>query len=307
MLIYISGSIAYDRIMDFPDRFKNHILPNKIHILNVSFTIGSIQESFGGTAGNIAYNLKLLGMNPNLLGVVGKDFGPYGQWLLKNKISIDNLKIMENELTTSAYVMTDLDDNQITAFHFGALKINYPKTLYPKETKNSLAIISPGNKHDMLEFIKYYKQQKIPYIFDPGQAIPIFTKQELLAGISESKVSIVNDYELELVLAKTKFTKNSLIQKPEILITTLGENGSRIETKNEAINIPAVKLKRVIDPTGAGDAYRAGLIKGLSENKSLLECGKLGSCAASYAVEHTGTQNHSYTINQFNKRLKTLK
>lgn len=300
--ILVSGSIVYDRIMDFPGFFKDHILPDQTHILNVSFTLNRIKESFGGTAGNIAYNLALLNQPVNILGVVGNDFMPYANWLKKHKIDISKIKKVSGLPTASAYIMNDKADNQISGFYPGSLDVNYCKVV--KNIKNvALAIVSPDFKPRMLAYVRLYKQLGIPYIFDPGQQITSFSSSELKKSIKGAKVLIGNDYEIKLIINKTKLSLKELIKLVEILVITKGAQGSEIYTKNKKIKVLPVKVKKIVDPTGAGDAYRAGFITGLLEN-DLVKAGKLGSLIASEAVAKQGTQVHYFTFQQFIKKYK---
>jgi len=303
MNIIISGSLAYDRIMDFPGYFTDHILPEKIHVLNVSFTVTSLIEKFGGTAGNIAYALSLLGEKPILLATIGQDYHRYFEWLTKNKIACDNITIIEEELTASAYITTDRADNQITGFNPGAMKypssFNFDK-INPKE---GIAIIAPGNLEDMMSYPITCKAKGIDYIFDPGQSLPMWDSQDLIQCIEGSKIVISNDYELELIMNKTGLDKKKLLQRTNTIVTTLGELGSRICTPDCEINIPAIKPKKVIDPTGAGDAYRAGLIMGLIQGRNIEQSAKMGSVCASFAIESYGTQEYYFSLMEFEERL----
>lgn len=310
--ILVSGSLVYDRIMDFPGYFKDHIMPEKIHILNVSFMVNGVKESFGGTAGNIAYNLSLLGERPSILACVGNDFSPYKKWLVKNKIDVSRIKTIKDKQTSSCYITTDKADNQITAFNPGALACERGKIPLAPFTKGDIAIISPGNNKDMENYAAAYKRAGIKYIFDPGQQITALSPAVLKKCITGAEVLIGNDYEVSLIMKNTGWTQDEIIDKVKILIITKGENGSVIYSKRakynpvklyktrssqktklfNRVNIAAVKLKKVIDPTGAGDAYRAGLIKGMIEGLPLEKTGKLASVVASFAVEKQGTQEH---------------
>lgn len=309
MNILVSGSLAYDRIMDFPGRFSDHILPDKIHILNVCFAINGLRENFGGTAGNIAYALSLLGERPTIIATAGRDFGSYKQWLIRHHITTDHITIIDEELTAGAYITTDQSDNQITAFNPGAMKFSAPfnfDTVNPDET---IAIISPGNLDDMFAFSLIYKRMGVGYIFDPGQSLPAWTAEQIIEMIEGSKILICNDYELELTMKKTVMTLDDLMEKTGTLITTKGECGSLITVKENGkkreIPIPPVRPERVSDPTGAGDAYRAGLLKGLllSEGDIVLAA-KMGSACAAYSVEAYGTQNFHFTPQSFNERFE---
>ena len=299
--ILVCGSLAYDRIMDFPGKFSDHILAGKTHILNLSFTVNDVKESFGGTGGNIAYNLALMGERPQIIAAAGKDFGRFQQWLKKNKIDIIGVKIVKNELTASAYIMTDKDDNQITAFYPGN-KIQIPLTPFIKEGKNYLAIIAPDLVARMAECAKIFRQNDIPYIFDPGQQIASYKIQELKYAIAGAKVLIGNDYEIELILKKLKIKQ--LEKLVEILVITKGGQGSEIYSLGKKIIIPPAKPKFILDPTGAGDAYRAGFIKGLTMGWELEKCGRLASVAAIYTIEKYGTQTHAFSWAEIVKRYK---
>ncbi|MFH1366691.1 MAG: carbohydrate kinase family protein [Patescibacteria group bacterium] len=301
MKIAVSGTLAYDRIMNFPGFFKDHILPDKIHMLNVCFSVRNFRECFGGTAGNIAYNLKLLGEEPLIFSQVGSDFFKYRQWLQKNKIFSSNLKVYQNELTASAYIITDQTDNQITGFHSGAVEKRsfFDSKLFKKA---GYSIVAPGNNDDMRKNINLCQRFKIPYIFDFGQQITRIKKELLLVGMLNSKVVIANDYEIELMLKKTGLTKKKILDKIDLLVTTLGPKGSLFETKTKKIKIPIAKPKNTCDPTGAGDAFRAGLIKGLIMNYPLEKVGRLAALVSVYTVEKYGTQTHYFTWQDLQKR-----
>ena len=303
MSIIVSGSLAYDRIMDFPDYFSDHILPEKLHVLNISFTVNGMVERLGGTAGNIAYALSLLGEKPIILATVGHDYHRYFESLAKKNIASDSIKIIEEEFTASAYITTDRADNQITGFNPGAMK--YPSCfdfdrVNPQE---SIVIIAPGNLEDMINYPRSCKSRGIDYIFDPGQSLPMWNAQELIRSIDGSRILISNDYELELVISKTGLNRKKLLKKTGAIITTLGEMGSRVCTPDREIDIPAAEAKEVLDPTGAGDAYRAGLIKGLTEGRGIEQCAVMGSVCASFAVECYGTQEYHFSLQEFRERL----
>lgn len=315
--ILVSGSLVYDRIMDFPGYFKEHIMPDKIHVLNVSFVVNGLKESFGGTAGNIAYNLALLGEKPTILSCVGNDFGQYSKWLKKNKIDISQIKIVKNKNTSSCYITTDKADNQITAFNPGAL-VCERGALKNLKANDGIAIIAPGNNKDMENYASTYKKSGIKYIFDPGQQITALSPAALKKCINGAEVLIGNDYEISLIMKKIGWTLKGVVDKVGMLIITKGEKGSEIYSKNhrqghrnsgtggtsKKVKIKAVKLKNVVDPTGAGDAYRAGLIKGLINGWPLERAGKLASVVASFAVEKQGTQEHRFGRKDIEKRLK---
>jgi len=299
MQIFVSGSLAYDRIMDFPGKFADHILPDKIHVLNVCFTVNGLNEKFGGTAGNIAYSLALLGERPLILATAGKDFDRYETWLLKHQLSLQGIRRISEELTGGAYITTDQADNQITGFNPGTMK--YP-SLFKFDGVNpqkALAIVAPGNLEDMRTYARMCREKKVPYIFDPGQSITAFLGDQLTEMLTGSSLMISNDYELEMIMRATGFERAQLLQRTGGIITTLGEIGSRICTRDQEVKIPAARASQVLDPTGAGDAYRAGLIKGMVMGKDLEDAARMGAVCASYAVECHGTQEHRFSQEEF--------
>lgn len=301
--IIVTGSLAYDRIMNFKGSFKDHILPNKIHMLNVCFSIKKLEENFGGTAGNIAYNLSLLGEKPIVYGTAGKDFKKYKKWMKKQKINCSKIKIKKRHLTSSAHIVTDEDNNQITAFYSIPKDVNYCKKI--QKIKNiKMAIISPETKEHMLTYARIYKKNKIPYILDPGQEIPNFSKKELKELIKNSEILIVNDYESQLIMNILKINKKDFIKLTKNLIITKGAKGSYIYRDGKKIFVKNSKCKKVVEPTGAGDAYRAGLIKGILNNWSLKKSAKLGSVVATYAISKYGTQKHKFTKKQIRNKFK---
>lgn len=303
MNIIITGSLAYDRIMDFPGKFADHILPDKIHVLNVSFHVNSMVEKLGGTAGNIAYALKLLGQTPTIAAAIGRDYHRYFEWLDKNNISHDDIMVIEDEFTASAYITTDQSDNQITGFHPGAMKYPTSFGLGSLAPETSLLVVAAGNLEDMSRYSLDCRAKGIDYIFDPGQSLPMWQGADLIRCIDGARVLITNDYELDLIMSCTGTDKAALLEKTGAIITTLGENGSRIQTAREEIIIPPARPRTVKDPTGAGDAYRAGLIKGMVEGKEWAQCGLLGSVSASFAVECYGTQEYCFSPGEFEERL----
>lgn len=307
--VLVCGSMAYDYIMNFDDRFKNHILPDKIHILNVCFGAEKLSKEFGGTAGNIAYNLKMLGIQPIIFATVGKGFDDYKSWLTKNKIEAKYIKFHKKEYTASCHIITDLDDNQITFFHGGAMLHNHLslRSIIKKE-KIELAICAPDCHQGMLLHIKELQDMKIPYIFDPGQGISGYSGPELISMAKGSLCTILNDYEFSVFQQKTKLEKKQILGLAKYLIITLGPKGSEIYHDNKKYIIPCAKPKEVLDPTGAGDAYRAGLIFGLLNNFEADKMGKVGACTAAYTVEKYGTQTHKFSLNNFkNKFNKNFK
>jgi len=303
MRIIVSGSLAYDRIMDFPGHFSEHILPEKIHVLNVCFQVNGMKEKFGGTAGNIAYALTLMGEKPAIAASIGYDHHRYLEWLKKNGISTEEIKIIEEECTAGAYITTDRADNQITGFNPGAMKysscLDFDK-LNPRET---LLIVSPGNLEDMVSYPRACKARGTDYIFDPGQSLPMLDSKDLVRSMDGCRILISNDYELDLIMSKTGLTKDALLRKAGTIIVTLGELGSRVSTPDREISIPAVKPRKVEDPTGAGDSYRGGLISGLVRGREIEQCARMGSVCASFAVECYGTQEYRFSPEEFKERL----
>ncbi len=299
MKILVSGSLAYDRIMDFPGNFADHIVAEKANVINISFAVNGMVEKFGGTAGNIAYALSLLGEKPLILATIGQDYDRYFKWLEKNSISTESICIIEEEFTAGAYITTDQADNQITVFNPGAMKQSTGFDFNGVDPKEAIAIISPGNTQDMVGYARLCREKGISYIFDPGQQIPVLGSEDILSGIRGAKLLIANDYEIEMILRKTKPAIATLLDLTDAVITTKGEHGSVISTKDGDISVPAATPKEVVDPTGAGDAYRAGLIKGLLGGKDLKTCAQMGAVCAAYAVETYGTQEYSYTISEY--------
>ena len=301
MNIVVCGSLAYDRIMDFPGLFSDHILPEKIHVLNVCFQVNGMKEKFGGTAGNIAYALTLMGEKPAVSATIGHDYHRYFAWLAKNGISTEKIKIIDDEFTASAYITTDKADNQITGFHPGAMK--YSSVLdFDTLTPVTLVIVSPGNLEDMVNYPRFCKARKIDYIFDPGQSLPMLDPKDLVEAIDGCRILISNDYEMDLIMSKTGLSKEALLRRAKAIIVTLGELGSRISMPGHEIIIPAVKPRKVEDPTGAGDSFRGGLISGLIRGKDIEQSARMGSVCASFAVECYGTQEYTFTPQEFNER-----
>ena len=307
MKIYVSGSIAYDRIMDFPGRFSDHIMPDKVHILNVSFTVNGLVERPGGTAGNIAYALSLLGEKPTIMATIGRDHQSYFQWLYRHDIPRDGIRIIEEEFTASAHIITDRLDNQITGFNPGAMKHPSLFELGQADPQDSIAIVSPSSLADMMAYSNTCRSKGIKFIFDPGQSLPMWQAEDLIESISGAHILISNDYELQMIMNLTKLDKKQLLGSVDVIITTRGENGSVIATSESEVSVPAVpRPATLVDPTGAGDAYRGGLIKGLVDGKALEESAVLGTVCASFAIECQGTQEYSFTKDEFEARLRSL-
>jgi len=293
--------MAYDTIMVFHDKFKNHILPEKVHMLNVSFLVPMIRREFGGCAGNIAYNLKLLEEQPIIMATVGHDFEPYAQWLNNCQISTKLIKTIDSQYTGQAYITTDEDDNQITAFHPGAMSFSH-ENYVPDSQENSIGIVSPDGKEGMQQHAKEFAALDIPFIFDPGQGMPMFDGDELLELLDLATYATFNDYESELMQERTGLSLEQIAERVEALIVTMGGNGSKIFTEGQCIEIPSAKAKELADPTGCGDAYRAGLLYGLMNEMDWETTGRIASLLGSIKIEHHGTQNHSFTMDSFKER-----
>ena len=292
MSILICGSMAFDTIMVFKDQFKNHILPESIHKLSVAFYVPELRKEFGGTAGNIAYNLKLLNEDPVIMATVGNDFSNYFEWLSQNTINISHIKEIKSLYTAQAYITTDLSDNQITAFHPGAMVESHQNKI--KDAKNiCLAIIAPDGKEGMMNHAAECKALNIPFIFDPGQGLPMFNREELLKFIDDATYIAVNDYEATLLSEKTSLSTEEISKKVEALIVTLGAKGSMIYADNKTYKIDPIKVEDPIDPTGCGDAYRAGLLYGISKKWDWQSIGRLASVMGAIKIQSQGGQNHS--------------
>ncbi|MCI0468653.1 MAG: carbohydrate kinase family protein [Nitrospirae bacterium] len=304
MKIFISGSMAYDRIMDFPGRFSDHILPDKIHILNVCFTVNGLVEKFGGTAGNIAYSLSLLRESPVIVASIGSDYARYFDWLKAHNISTEGIKIIQEEFTAGAYITTDKADNQITGFNPGAMKYRSEYSFDKINPEDSIVLIAPGNLTDMIEYARVCRERGIRYICDPGQSLTQWDGRRLMEWINGSYMLITNDYELEMVMKTTRMDKKGLLSLTQTIITTLGEKGSLISAQAADLSVPPAKVEVTADPTGAGDAFRAGILKGLIIGKDIETSAKMGAVAAAYAVEKYGTQEHSFTYTDFEERYR---
>ncbi len=303
MSIAISGSLAYDRIMDFPGRFKEHIMPENIHILSVSFVVNRLQKSLGGCAGNIAHTMKLLGGDPIVLGALGSDGREYLEHFRSRKIATKYIGRDLERLTASAHIITDRDDNQIAGFFPGTLPRHTPSAKRIKE-RVALAIVAPADKEVMKRHVREFAARGVPVVFDPGQQIIRFTGKELRQAIGASRVVFGNDYEMKMLVEKTGW-EHRIIGSSRVLVMTMGARGSVIRTaEGSTIKVKPCKAKKVVDPTGAGDAYRGAFLVGLESGKDLRTCGQMGSVAASYAIETSGTQTHTFTKAAFWARYK---
>ncbi|UCH52996.1 MAG: carbohydrate kinase family protein, partial [Pseudomonadota bacterium] len=298
MSALICGSFAYDTIMVFQDHFKNHILPDKVHILNVSFQVPTMRREFGGCAGNIAYNLKLLGGAPLPLGTVGKDFAPYAEWMAKQDIPLTHIKVCEDTYTAQAFITTDMADNQITAFHPGAMNRSHEASVKGVNGVK-VGMVAPDGREGMLAHARDFAADGVPFIFDPGQGLILFNGEELARFVDQATWVTVNDYEAQLLQERTGKKLEDLAKKVKALIVTLGAKGSRIYTDGRVVEIPAAKPNAINDPTGCGDAFRAGLLYGLHNNLDWETTGRIASLMGTIKIERHGTQNHRFTKSEF--------
>lgn len=304
--VLVTGSLAFDFIMDFPDSYENHILPDKIKTLSVSFLVDNLNKNFGGIAGNIAYTLALLNQSTSILASAGeKDFSGYKAHLEKINIDTSHIKIVPDEFSANAFMITDKNNCQIAGFYPGALAHDTSLSL-KNAGKADFVVVAPTVPDAMEKFVEETKELKIPYLYDPAQQIPRISKEQLIHGIDGAEIVIGNDYELALILEKTGWTKKELLGKTKILITTLGVKGSTIETEKGSITVGVAKPEKIIDPTGAGDAYIGGFLAAYLTDKDLKTAGAWGATAASFAIEKYGTQNHTFTKDSFQKRQETI-
>ena len=300
----ICGSFAFDNIMVFHDRFKNHILPDKVHILNVSFLVPEMRREFGGCAGNIAYNLNLLGGNALPMGTVGQDFGLYAAWMDECGVRRDHVKEIADTFTAQAFVTTDMDDNQITAFHPGAMNFAHENKV-SQATDVSIGIVSPDGRDGMIQHAEQFAEAGIPFIFDPGQGLPMFDGDDLLKFIDQATWLTVNDYEWQLVEDRTGLKEQQIAERLSGLIVTRGGEGSIIWAGGRKFEIPTAKVARMEDPTGCGDAYRAGLLYGLMNDMDWETTGRLAALMGAMKIEEHGTQNHNPKTEAIAERFKS--
>jgi adenosine kinase len=294
MSILVCGSVAYDTIMVFHDRFRNHILPDQIHILNVAFMVPDMRREFGGCAGNIAYNLSLLGADPLIMATVGDDAGPYFERLERLGLRRDHVRRVEGSFTAQAFITTDLDDNQITAFHPGAMNASHLNRVSDAAGAR-LGIVSPDGRDGMLQHSAEFAQAGIPFVFDPGQGLPMFSGGELLECLKLASYCTVNDYEGSMLAEKTGRSLARLADEVEALVVTRGASGSTIYTGGRKIDIPCVEPVAVEDPTGCGDAYRGGLLYAIANAYEWERAGRLASVMGAIKIASRGGQNHAPT------------
>lgn len=303
MSALICGSLAYDTIMVFQDQFKNHILPDKVHILNVSFLVPRMRREFGGCAGNIAYNLKLLGGEPIPMATVGQDFGPYREHFEACGIRLDHVKEIKDLYTAQAFITTDLDDNQITAFHPGAMMRSFENQVKDVDGV-SFGIVGPDGYEAMLQNSQQFAELDIPFIFDPGQAMPLYNGSELRQMIEQATYVTVNDYESSMLQEKTGWDAKTIAERVQAYLITRGPAGSEVHTTKGVSTIPAATAIHVVDPTGCGDAYRAGLIFGLMKGLDMATSGRIASLMGAIKIEHVGPQNQRFHYAQFAEQFR---
>jgi adenosine kinase len=303
MSILVTGSIAYDTIMVFPDRFRNHLLADQLHILNVCFLTPQMRREFGGTAGNIGYNLKLLGENPLVMATVGEDIQPYLERFDELGIPTRLLTRVPGEFTAQGFITTDLDDNQITAFHPGAMNHSH-KNHVTRELSARLAIIAPDGKEGMLQHARECAAAAVPFLFDPGQGLPMFSGEEIGEFLRLADYVAVNDYEGKMLEEKRGRKLEALARDVKALVCTLGAKGSLIFAAGKRYEVPCVRAEAVVDPTGCGDAYRAGLLYGIARGWDWDSTGKLGAVMGAVKIAHRGGQNHSATRDEIERRFR---
>jgi adenosine kinase len=304
MSVIITGSVAYDYLMSFPGRFSEHILPEQIHQISLSFLVDSMRKQRGGCATNIAYTLALLGERPTVMATVGQDFGEYRAWLEQVGIDTSATVEVEDEFTSSFFVNTDLDNNQIASFYIGAMGKADTLSFHDLDGQVSLAIISPNAPAAMIKYARECKELGIPYIYDPSQQIIRLSGEELLEGTRGARMLIVNEYEFGMIKNKTNLSEKELLSLPDTTIITQGEEGSTIYAEDRVLHIPGVPPEPLTEPTGAGDAYRGGVIKGMLRGYPWEVTGRIAALAATYVLEQHGTQNHHYTPGEFAERYR---
>ncbi len=303
MRTLICGSIAYDTIMVFGDQFKNHILPDQIHILNVAFLVPDLRREFGGCAGNIAHSLKMLGGDPLIMATVGQDYQPYAYRLDKLRLSQAHVRQVPEAFTAQAFITTDLDDNQITAFHPGAMNFSHQNHVSDAHDVG-LGIVAPDGREGMLQHAREFEEAGIPFIFDPGQGLPMFNAQELMNFINQADYVATNDYEAKLLQERTGESLEELSRLVKALVVTQGAQGSLVVINGKSEFIPTVKPAQVVDPTGCGDAYRAGLLYGIANEFDWATTGRLASLLGSIKIAHRGAQNHQFTREEIGERFR---
>ena len=301
MSVLICGSYAYDHIMVFSDRFKNHILPDKVHMINVSFLVPQMRREFGGTAGNIAYNLNALGEPALPMATVGMDFSAYSHWMQQCGVDERHITIVDEQYTGQAFITTDMDDNQITAFHPGAMSESHRNAVADAQGVE-LGIVSPDGRQGMIDHAAQFAEAGIPFIFDPGQGMPMFDGNDLTQFVEQASWVAVNDYESALLSERTGLSLEQIAERVHGLIVTRGGEGSHIYANGGRIDIPPVRVEAPVDPTGCGDAYRAGLLFGLRNDLDWETTGRAASLMGAIKIAHAGTQNHALDRASFEAR-----
>ena len=303
MTVLVCGSVAYDNVMVFPGRFRDHILPDRIHMLNVAFLVPSLRRNFGGCAGNIAYNLGLLGVPGLPMAAVGRDFGAYADWMRATGVDASQVRVIDDEYTAQAFITTDLDDNQITAFHPGAMNHSHLNRV-SQVPGCTLGVVAPDGRQGMVEHARQFAEAGIPMLFDPGQGLPMFDGPELLDFIDQAAWVAVNDYEGQLLCERTGLTHREIASRVRALVVTRGAEGSVIHADGREYVIPAARPDAVADPTGCGDAYRAGLVYGLQQGLDWETTGRVASLMGAIKVAHAGTQSHSFGLDELRDRFR---
>lgn len=305
MSVLICGSLAYDNLMSFPDKFQHHILPDSLHMLNVCFMVPEMRREFGGCAGNIAFNLQLLGEQPLAMGTVGKDFIAYSAWLQSHQLDDTYIKVIDDAYTAQAFITTDQDNNQITFFHAGAMNYSHANAIndaFNIHKDIQLGIIAPDGREGMLQHAEQFVAANIPFVFDPGQGLPMFQKDELQYFFQQASWVIANEYEWQMIYERSGMTIEQVSEQVEAAIVTLGSAGSVIYDQGLCHQIASAQASQVIDPTGCGDAYRAGLLYGLLHEIDWQTTGQIAALIATINIESYGTQNHTFTMDEFRTR-----
>ena len=304
MSVVCTGSIAYDYILSFKGRFKDHILADKTHILNLSFLVDDLRKHRGGVAGNYAYNLALLGYPAAVLATAGSDAAEYRDWLMARGIDCQGLRLVEGEITATGFTTTDMDDNQLTGYYGGAMGRAAMLGVDDATPGAEALIVGPNDPAAMIRLVRECRERGLRFVFDPAHQLPRLSAEDVAEGSRGAWILIGNDYELELIMQRTGHAMDQLVELAEIVVTTLGRDGSRIATRSGIIEIPPAPARMESDPTGAGDAYRAGLVAGLLRGLELEEAGRVASLAATYVIEQVGTVEHSYTSAEFSQRFE---
>jgi adenosine kinase len=313
MPVLVTGSIAIDQIMVFPDKFQNHILPDKIHTLNVALMVPELKRQWGGTGANIAYNLRQVGVDPILLGTVGQDFGAYSEWMDQHGIRRDHLRVLGDCFTAQCFITTDLENNQITSFHPGAMDRAHEAPIDAVSEEIRVGIVAPNGKQAMIDHARLLKQRGVPCVVDPGQGLPMFESAELLDLLDGAAVYVVNDYEWALTLEKTGLDEDAIAARVGAVVVTRGEHGSRVRRgghevgvrmDGERAEIPTVAPERVVDPTGCGDAYRSGILYALLRDLPLEHGARLGSLMGSLKVANPGPQSIEIELPELKARFE---